>query len=110
MLTDRLIVAQSVLFLVAGYDTTASTLAMTSFLLAKNPIHQQRLRQEMQQIVEEHGNITYHSIMEAKFLDACLMGELKLLLNVVGVSPSSCFDNIYSNHLDHRTYVCITEN
>ncbi|XP_069187504.1 cytochrome P450 9e2-like isoform X2 [Procambarus clarkii] len=78
VLTDRLIVAQSVLFLIAGYDTTASTLAMTSFLLAKNPIHQQRLRQEMQQIVEEHGNITYHSIMEAKFLDACLMESLRM--------------------------------
>ncbi|KAK8741814.1 hypothetical protein OTU49_002420, partial [Cherax quadricarinatus] len=73
VLTSKSIVAQSVLFLVAGYDTTASTLAFSSFLLAKHPIHQQRLREEIKQIIQEYGDITYQGIMEAKFLDACLM-------------------------------------
>ncbi|KAK8719066.1 hypothetical protein OTU49_014271, partial [Cherax quadricarinatus] len=53
VLTDETIVAQCVLFLIAGYDTTASTLAVLSFLLAKHPIHQQRLRQELLQIIQE---------------------------------------------------------
>ncbi|KAK8721554.1 hypothetical protein OTU49_012781, partial [Cherax quadricarinatus] len=78
VLTDKSIVAQSILFLVAGYETTASALSFVSFLLAKNPIHQQRLRQEVQQIVQEYGNITYEGIMEAKFLDACIMETLRL--------------------------------
>ncbi|TOF86303.1 hypothetical protein CGJ15_25250, partial [Vibrio parahaemolyticus] len=78
VLTDKSIVAQSVLFLIAGYDTTASTLAFASFLLAKYPVHQQRLRQELQQMVQEHGDITYQGIMEAKFLDACVMETLRL--------------------------------
>ncbi|XP_045604561.1 cytochrome P450 9e2 isoform X2 [Procambarus clarkii] len=78
VLSDRMIVAQSVMFLIAGYDTTASTLAFSSYLLAKNPTHQQRLRQEVQDIVNEHGDITYQGIMEAKYLDACLQETLRL--------------------------------
>ncbi|XP_069950512.1 cytochrome P450 9e2 [Cherax quadricarinatus] len=78
VLTDESIVAQSVLFLLAAFDTTASTIAFASFLLAKYPVHQQRLRQELQQMVQEHGDVTYQGIMEATFLDACIMESLRL--------------------------------
>ncbi|XP_069937066.1 cytochrome P450 9e2-like isoform X2 [Cherax quadricarinatus] len=78
LLTDKSIVAQCVLFLIAGYDTTASALAFSSFLLAKYPIHQLHLREEVQQMIEEHGDITYQGILEAKFLDACIMETLRL--------------------------------
>ncbi|XP_069950511.1 cytochrome P450 9e2-like [Cherax quadricarinatus] len=78
VLTDESIVAQSVLFLLAAFDTTASALAFASFLLAKYPVQQQRLRQELQQMVQEHGDVTYQGIMEATFLDACIMESLRL--------------------------------
>ncbi|XP_071534286.1 cytochrome P450 3A31-like [Panulirus ornatus] len=78
LLDNRSLVAQGVMFLVAGYDTTASTLAFSSYLLAKNPKEQQRLRQELQEMVQNHGDITYQGIMEAKFFDACLMETLRL--------------------------------
>ncbi|KAG0729732.1 Cytochrome P450 3A41 [Chionoecetes opilio] len=69
------LVAQSVLFLIAGYDTTASTLAFSAFLMAKHPQQQQRLRQELQGLIKEYDSVTYQGIMEAKYLDAVLMGE-----------------------------------
>ncbi|XP_063856584.1 cytochrome P450 3A11-like [Scylla paramamosain] len=78
VMTDLAMVSQSVLFIIAGYDTTASLLANSSFLLAKNKVHQQRLRNELQQMIAEHGKITYQGIMEAKFLDACLQESLRL--------------------------------
>ncbi|XP_050717040.1 cytochrome P450 3A31-like [Eriocheir sinensis] len=78
LLNDLSLIAQSVLFIVAGYDTTASLLAFSSFLLAKNKDQQERLREEMRQMVEEHGDITYQGIMEAKLLDACLQESLRL--------------------------------
>ena len=68
-------VSQSVLFIFAGYDTTASLLAHSAFLLAKNKDDQQRLRDELHQMVADHGKITYQGVMEAKFLDACLQGD-----------------------------------
>lgn len=79
VLSDRIIVSQCVLFLIAGYDTTASLLAFSSYLLAKYPEEQRRLREEIQAMIQEQGDITYQGIMEAKFLDACIMGEDALL-------------------------------
>ena len=63
------------MFLVAGYDTTTSLLSFSSFLLAKHKDQQQRLRDEVQQLVKEHGCITYQGIMEAKLLEASLQGN-----------------------------------
>ncbi|KAK8388285.1 hypothetical protein O3P69_020346 [Scylla paramamosain] len=78
VLNDLGIVAQCVMFLVAGYDTTTSLLSFSSFLLAKHENQQQRLRDEVQQLVKEHGCITYQGIMEAKLLEACLQETLRL--------------------------------
>nr|XP_053631335.1 cytochrome P450 9e2-like [Cherax quadricarinatus] len=77
-LKDDTIIAQSMLFLVAGFDTTANTLAFTAFHLAKHPHIQQRLREEVQNIVKEHGSLTYQAIMEAQYLDACISETLRL--------------------------------
>ncbi|KAG0711173.1 Cytochrome P450 3A41 [Chionoecetes opilio] len=75
VLSDLGIVAQCVMFLIAGNDTTTSLLSFSSFLLAKNKDQQHRLRDELRQMVAEHGDITYQAIMEAKLLDACLQGN-----------------------------------
>ncbi len=46
-LSDQAIVANSVTFLLGGYETTANTLAFTSYLLALHPDIQERLRTEI---------------------------------------------------------------
>jgi cytochrome P450 len=46
-LTDEEIVAHAVTFILAGYETTANTLAYTSYLLALNPDIQEKLRSEI---------------------------------------------------------------
>lgn len=79
-MSDITIVAQCVMFIIAGYDTTATLLAFSSYLLAKNKDQQQRLRDEVQWVVAEHGGLTYHGIMEAKLLDACLQGDHSSIL------------------------------
>ena len=45
-LTDEEIVANSMVFLLAGYESTANSLAYTSYLLALNPSVQDRLHAE----------------------------------------------------------------
>ncbi|KAK8383131.1 hypothetical protein O3P69_011571 [Scylla paramamosain] len=75
---EQTLVAQSVLFLVAGYDTTASALAFSVYNIARHPQYQHQLRQELQELVKEHGSINYQGIMEAKYLDAVLMETLRL--------------------------------
>ena len=82
--------AQSTLFIIAGYDTTASLLAFSSYLLAKNKDQQQRLRDELQQMMVEHGGITYQGIIECKLLDACLQGESYIAIPT-SIHPTSIY-------------------
>ena len=44
-LTDEEIVAQSVLFLLAGYETSSNALSFTAYFLATNPDVQEKLTQ-----------------------------------------------------------------
>ena len=52
-LTDEEIVSHAVTFLLAGYETTANTLAYTSYLLALNPDIQEKLQSEIDSYFEE---------------------------------------------------------
>ena len=98
-------VAQSVLFIIAGYETTASLLAFSSFLLAKNKDQQQRLRDELQQMVEEHGGITYQGIMEAKLLDACLQGNTRISFPIWFMKWNIIW---YEGHLTRSLWMAIS--
>ena len=53
-LSNGEIVSNSITFLLAGYETTANTLAYTSYLLALHPAVQDRLRTEIQEHFENN--------------------------------------------------------
>jgi cytochrome P450 len=53
-LTTKEILAQSILFLFAGSETSASTLSFVSLLLAKNLDVQEKLYGEIKRAFEEH--------------------------------------------------------
>ena len=78
-ITDNTILAESSLFFIAGYDTTANALSMTSYYLAKHRECQKLLREELLLIKEKNGTLNYHDIMEAKYLDACINETLRLI-------------------------------
>ena len=69
-------VANSFLFILAGYDTTAITLCLVAFMLARHKTYQDWVRQELQDIIKEHGTLTYQSVMEAKMFDAVISGTI----------------------------------
>ena len=53
-LTDQQLVAFSIDFLLAGYETTANTLTYTSYLLAMNTDVQEKLQAEIDDYFEEN--------------------------------------------------------
>ncbi|KAG1671743.1 Cytochrome P450 9e2 [Nymphon striatum] len=77
-MTEDLVVAQCVLFFVAGYETTASTLSMVSYNLAIYPECQDKLIKEIDIATEKHGKLTYDAISEMPYLKAVVKETLRL--------------------------------
>lgn len=76
-LTIEQCAAQVFLFYVAGFDTTATMLSYTLYELARNPEVQRRLREDIDNTLKKYdGHITYESVMDMKYVDLCLMGEI----------------------------------
>lgn len=70
------IAAQVFVFFVAGYETSATSLAYCLLELAKQPELQKRLQREIDCVLEKHnGQLTYESLAEMKFMDNCLDGK-----------------------------------
>ena len=69
-------VAQAFTFLAAGFETSGSALSYALYELAKHPEIQQRLREEILQVMSKHdGKVTYNGIQEMVYLDMVVSGE-----------------------------------
>nr|APA31878.1 cytochrome p450 01657 [Brachionus plicatilis] len=78
-LTNKEILSQSILFLLAGYETTAQTLCYVAYNLAMNPVYQQKLCQEIDTVLERHdGKISYDSVNEMSYMDNVVDESLRL--------------------------------
>jgi len=76
LLDDDGIVANCVLFILAGFDTTQSLLLFCAYALALNPDVQDRLRAEVQSVVEESdGKFTYDGLGKMTYLDMVINGR-----------------------------------
>lgn len=72
-LTLNELAAQAFVFFVAGFETTSSTMSYCLYELAKNSYIQRAVQDE----IDRHGDITYDSINEMKYLDCCVDETLR---------------------------------
>ncbi|MCL4129700.1 UNVERIFIED_CONTAM: hypothetical protein GTU68_029859 [Idotea baltica] len=78
-LTDKEIIANSWVFLLGGYETTASALAFTTYLLAKHPDVQEKLYEEISENMSpENDQPTYEDIMKLSYLDQVFNESLRM--------------------------------
>uniref|UniRef100_A0A667Y076 Thromboxane-A synthase n=1 Tax=Myripristis murdjan TaxID=586833 RepID=A0A667Y076_9TELE len=77
-ITDDEIVGQALVFLLAGYETTSSTLAFTCYLLALHPECQRKVQDEVDQFYCRHESPDYFSVQELKYLDMVISEALRL--------------------------------
>lgn len=69
--TNDELVAQCLIFFLAGFDTTSTTLGFAAYELALNPDIQERLRNEVSDVEDSlHGKeINYENLLKMKYLD-----------------------------------------
>ena len=74
-----MIVATAIVILVAGYDTTGTTLAWACYQLAKNPEVQEKLREEVEGIASDPSqDLTYDDIQSMTYIDQVISETLRL--------------------------------
>lgn len=72
----REIVAQSFIFFVAGFETSATTMTFALYELAQRQDIQDKVRQEINQVLAKHGgDVTYDAIMDMKYLQQVIDGR-----------------------------------
>ncbi|RWS02828.1 Thromboxane-A synthase-like protein, partial [Dinothrombium tinctorium] len=80
-LSTQEIADQGMLFIVAGFDTTSTTLTNIVYCLANNPECQERLYQEIISVVYQFNTIypDYDILNELKYLDAVIWESIRYI-------------------------------
>lgn len=77
MWTDNDLVAQVILFFIAGFDTVSTAMSFALHELAANPEVQERLHREIKEChLKNNGKIDFNAIQELKYLDMVVSGKL----------------------------------
>ena len=78
-LTEDMVVAQGIIFLAAGFETTSSTMSLLLYSLAKNPLIQEKCYGEISGVLsDDEKEIDYETVNEMPYLEACIQETLRL--------------------------------
>ncbi|XP_054709649.1 cytochrome P450 3A24-like [Uloborus diversus] len=77
-MTDDDILDNSLLFFLAGYETTSTALAFTTHLLLHHPEVQERAREEVLELLKNEGQLDYYSVSKLEYLDQVLHEGLRM--------------------------------
>ncbi|GFS94156.1 cytochrome P450 3A24 [Nephila pilipes] len=77
-MTDADILDNSVLFFIAAYETTSTALAFTTHFLIHYPEAQDKIRAEVQNLLETEGELDYYSVNKLQYLDQVLHESLRM--------------------------------
>ncbi|XP_057551880.1 cytochrome P450 3A24 [Hippopotamus amphibius kiboko] len=77
-LSDEELVAQSVIFIFAGYEATSNTFSLLMYILATYPDVQQKLQEEIDATFPNKASPTYDALAQMEYLDMVLNEALRL--------------------------------
>ncbi|XP_078662451.1 cytochrome P450 3A8-like [Branchiostoma floridae x Branchiostoma belcheri] len=77
-LTKDDVVANGILFFIAGYETTATTMAFTLYNLALNQDKQDKVRQEISKVMEDRDFVNYEDVHKMPYLEMCILETLRM--------------------------------
>ncbi|XP_015412832.1 PREDICTED: cytochrome P450 3A12 [Myotis davidii] len=77
-MTDLELVAQSIIFIFAGYETTSTSLSFFMYLMAIHPDVQQKLQEEIEVTFPNKATPTYDALAQMEYLDMVMNESLRL--------------------------------
>ncbi len=77
-ISKDLITAQGIIFFAAGFETTAHTLTTLSYNLTKNPDIQEKVYDEIQNVLASHEEINHETIADMHYLEAAINETLRM--------------------------------
>ncbi|CAH1269438.1 CYP3A4 [Branchiostoma lanceolatum] len=77
-LTRDDVVANGFLFFLAGYETTAGTMAFVLYNFAINQEEQDKAREEVNKVMEGRDLVDYEAVHEMSYLEMCCMETLRM--------------------------------
>jgi len=77
-LTHEEVLAQGFLFFLAGFETTANTLSLLGYSLATHPECQEKLINEIDEVMKDQNEVTHDVVNRMAYLDMCLSETLRL--------------------------------
>lgn len=71
------IAAQSLIFFLAGYETSSSTMTNCMYEFAVNVDVQEKARQSLKAVLAKHGSFTYDAVADMDYLEQCVEETLR---------------------------------
>nr|XP_037284555.1 cytochrome P450 3A5-like [Rhipicephalus microplus] len=90
LITDKQLLGNCFVFLVAGYETTATAMSITMYELAMHPDEQEEIYSEMMQALEHSGELTYEVIHQLKRLDMFVCECLRMYPPITLITSRQC--------------------
>ncbi|XP_046636806.1 cytochrome P450 3A2-like [Daphnia pulicaria] len=94
---DEIIIAQSTLFMLAGFDTTATTLTNTCFQLARNPDVQEKLYESIVGKMEEYGEVCHEMVQDLPYLEMVIHEVMRIYSPFLRIERECTKDYSYDN-------------
>lgn len=70
------VISHAFSFFIEGFETSSGVMACALYSLAKNPDIQQRLREEVLQTLDRHGQeVTFDALQDMGYLERVVLGE-----------------------------------
>ncbi|XP_069503688.1 cytochrome P450 3A24-like [Ambystoma mexicanum] len=77
-LTDEEIMAQSMVFILAGYETTSTALAFLAYNLATHPDVQKRMQEEIDTLLPNKASPTYDALVQMEYMEMAINETMRL--------------------------------
>ncbi|XP_024215216.1 probable cytochrome P450 6a14 [Halyomorpha halys] len=87
VMNDNTMTSNSFVFLLAGYETTATTLGYLLYELSANPEVQEKVHKEIEDVLKKHnGDITWDALKEMKYVEMVIAETLRKYTPVISTA------------------------